>query len=82
MLDLKKLDEELEKVLADETEESLSRWLDEKVKHDPYAYLGEGVLEVMGEEISSSFQKCTMTEGSNNQVLVTILDYALYPRAA
>jgi hypothetical protein len=62
MLDLKKLDEELEKLLATETKESLSSWLEEKIKADPTAYLGEEDYEPLSSGISMSFTSTTVVD--------------------
>jgi len=47
MLDLKKLEEKLDKALANETAESLTSWLTEKRLRIFMKSLGEGVLEKM-----------------------------------
>lgn len=44
MLDLKKLEEKLDKVLANETSESLTNWLQEKRLRSYFQSLGEGML--------------------------------------
>lgn len=62
MLDLKKLDEELERLLAAETKESLSGWIEEKLKADPTAYLGEADYEPLSSGITMSFTSTTIVE--------------------
>lgn len=44
MLDLKKLEEKLDKALANETSESLTNWLQEKRLRSYLQSLGEGII--------------------------------------
>jgi hypothetical protein len=60
MLDLKKLEEKLDKALANETEESLSRWLFEKRGKSSYlSQLGAGEIESQKSINDSFLNKCT-----------------------
>ena len=53
MLDLKKLEDKLDKALANETSESLTIWLQEKRLRNHLQSLGEGRFENIYQTISS-----------------------------
>lgn len=57
MLDLKKLEEKLDKALANETSESLTSWLQEKRLRSYLQTLGEGTFVNNLSTNSSTFQK-------------------------
>lgn len=54
MLDLKKLEEKLDKALANETNESLANWLQEKRLSTYLQSLGEGKFENLSQITSDS----------------------------
>lgn len=55
MLDLQKLEEQLEKALANETSESLTNWLQEKRLRSHLQSLGEGTLVPASSYCSRTF---------------------------
>lgn len=59
MLDLKKLEEKLDKALANETSESLTSWLQEKRLRTYLQSLGEGTFEDISFINTKTFSKST-----------------------
>lgn len=57
MLDLKKLEEKLDKALANETSESLTSWLQEKKLRTYLQALGEGTIEDISSSNTKTFPK-------------------------
>ena len=57
MLDLKKLEEKLDKALANETSESLTSWLQEKRLRTYLQALGEGTFEDISSSNTKTFSK-------------------------
>lgn len=63
MLDLKKLEKQLDKALEKETPESMNAWLRGKRKVDPDFYLGEGEL------IDLEFEHCTVVKSTVTEIV-------------
>jgi hypothetical protein len=73
MIDLKKLEEKFEAFFESETEESFTKWLNEKKKREAMALLGVGYIEVLDSDYPTEFVlRCKQdfvepTEGDNSK---------------
>lgn len=80
MLDLEKLEKKLDEALANETPESLRKWLRNNRKKNFDKYLGEGTIEDMG-NTSSRFEKTFDTKSVSHNNASTP-NYYYYKSAA
>ncbi len=80
MLDLKKLEEKLDRALANETSESLTSWLQEKRLRVFLETLGEGTFSNLNTTSSNSFLK---SQNINFDTSFCEVSFSLdYPNAA
>ncbi|WP_115460902.1 hypothetical protein [Winogradskyella aurantiaca] len=79
MLDLRKLEEKLDKALSLETEESLTNWLKEKRLKKFLSSFGEGELCQISNEESI---KVTVSNSFNFEIEVNSFDTSYNPKLA